>query len=97
MQWRHGTPLAERQHRNDLARLAAALYPAEHRIERAPLIADPRWMPDEPIDLRSVALDLDEGPQDAEVDGTEPESAETRPLRIAGAALRALHLRGQVP
>ena len=34
---------------------------------------------------RSVALDLDEGPQRAEVDGSEPESAATRPLRIAGA------------
>ena len=73
------------QHRNDLARLAAALYPAEYRVERAPLIAAPEWMPDEPIDMRSVALDLDEGPQHAEVDGTEPESSATRPLRIAGA------------
>jgi transcriptional regulator with XRE-family HTH domain len=84
MQWR-----AERrwlnQHRNDLARLAAALYPAECRVERAPLIAAPEWLPDEPVDMRSVALDLDEGPQHADVDGTEPESSATRPLRIAGA------------
>jgi hypothetical protein len=48
------------------------------------LIAAPGWLPDEPIELRAIALDLDEGPQGTVVDGSELASAATRPLRIAG-------------
>ncbi|MEV1292757.1 helix-turn-helix transcriptional regulator [Pseudonocardia sp. NPDC049635] len=81
-QWR-----AERrwlnQHRSDLARLAVELYPDEHRIPRAPLIAAPEWLPSEPVPLHTIALSLDETEPPCAVDGSEPESARTRPLRIA--------------
>jgi transcriptional regulator with XRE-family HTH domain len=72
-------------HRSELARLAVELYPAECRIPRTPLIAADGWRLAEPIELRGVELDLDEGPQQTEIDGSEPESASCRPLRVAGA------------
>ncbi|MBC3190921.1 helix-turn-helix transcriptional regulator [Pseudonocardia sp. C8] len=83
-QWR-----AERcwlnRNRAGLARLAVDLYSAEHRIPRAPLIAAPDWVPREPVPLRSVALSLDETESPCAVDGSEPESAGARPLRIRDA------------
>lgn len=83
-QWR-----AERrwlnQHRSELARLAVDLYPAEQRIPRAPLIAAPEWLPLEPVPLRSIALSPDETGPLCSVDGSEPESVRTRPLRVADA------------
>lgn len=72
------------QHRAELAQLAAQLYPAEHRLPHTTVIAPPEWLTEEPVELGSLALHLDEGPQTAEVDGTEPEAAATRPLRTAG-------------
>ena len=71
------------RHRSALARLAVQLYPAEYQVPRTPLIAHPSWVPDEPVELGSLALRLDEVPQIAEVDGSEPESEGTRPLRTA--------------
>lgn len=71
------------QHRSDLAQLAVQLYPPQHRVPRTPLIAHPDWLPAEPADLASLELDLDEGPQTVAVDGSESESAATRPLRSA--------------
>jgi transcriptional regulator with XRE-family HTH domain len=68
------------QHRSRLATLAAALYPPEHRLPGTPLIASPEWMPDKPVDLRSVGLTLDEHPQPVTVDGSEPETIPNRPL-----------------
>ena len=73
------------QHRSQLARLAVQLYPPDCRVPRTPLIAAADWRPAEPIELRSLALTLDEGPQDVEVVGSEPESGSMRPLRTAGA------------
>ncbi|MGH3926822.1 MAG: helix-turn-helix domain-containing protein, partial [Pseudonocardiaceae bacterium] len=72
------------QHRSDLAKLVVQLYPAEHRVPRAALLAPPEWLPTEPLELNSLALRLDEGPQTVEVNGSEPESELTRPLRTAG-------------
>lgn len=68
------------QHRSRLAGLAAALYPAEHRLPGTPLIAPPEWVPDAPLDLRSIALGLDEQRQPAAVDGSEAETVPCRPL-----------------
>src|SRR6185503_274561 len=48
------------QHRSELAKLAVELYPAASRVPRTPLIAAPGWMPDGPVMLRSLSLDLDE-------------------------------------
>ncbi|MGH3911903.1 MAG: helix-turn-helix domain-containing protein [Pseudonocardiaceae bacterium] len=72
------------QHRSELAKLVVQLYPAECRVPRAALLTHPEWLATEPIELGSLALGLDEGSQTAEVDGSEPESEATRPLRIAG-------------
>jgi len=69
------------QHRAELARLAVQFYPAEYRLPRTAVLAHPGWLADEPVELGSLALRLDEGPQTVEVDGTEPESELTRPLR----------------
>ncbi|MCA1673673.1 MAG: XRE family transcriptional regulator, partial [Actinobacteria bacterium] len=60
------------------------LYPAQHRLPGTYLIAPPEWLVAEPIELGSLMLQLDEGPQTVAVDGSEPESATTRPLRTAG-------------
>jgi transcriptional regulator with XRE-family HTH domain len=71
------------QHRSELARLAAERYPAEYCVPRTPLIARPDWIPDQPVDLDSIRLSLDEGPQDVELTGKEPETLPVRPLRAA--------------
>ncbi len=72
------------QHRSELARLAVQLYPAEHQVPDTPLIAGPGWIPDEPIELRSLQLTLDEQPHSAAVEGTEAETLPTRPLCAPG-------------
>jgi transcriptional regulator with XRE-family HTH domain len=72
------------QHRSELARLAVQLYPAEHRVPDTPLIAGPGWIPDEPADLRSLRLTLDEQPHSVAIDGSEPETLPTRPLCAPG-------------
>jgi len=58
----------------------AELYPAEHRVPDTPLIAGPGWIPDEPADLQSLRLTLDEQPQAVAIDGSEAETLPTRPL-----------------
>jgi len=72
------------QHRTELAKLVVQLYPAEYRVPRAALLAPQEWLAAEPVELGSLALRLDERPQTAEVDGSEPESESTRPLRTSG-------------
>ena len=85
------------QHRPDLAGLAAGLYPAEHRSSRHPLIAAPEWVPDEPIDLRSIALDLDEDPQRADGRRQRAGDGANPPAAQSPGPLRPLHRRGEVP
>ncbi|MGH3911902.1 MAG: helix-turn-helix domain-containing protein [Pseudonocardiaceae bacterium] len=72
------------QHRSELAKLAVRLYPAEYRLPRTAVLAHPEWLATEPVELGSLALGLDEGPQTVGVNGAEPESELIRPLRIAG-------------
>ncbi|MGQ0778097.1 MAG: helix-turn-helix domain-containing protein [Pseudonocardiales bacterium] len=72
------------QHRSGLAKLVVQLYPAEYRVPRAAVLAPAEWLPSEPLELGSLALRLDEGPQTAEVNGSEPESEATRPPHTAG-------------
>lgn len=83
LRWRN-----ERQwlthHRGELAQLAAQLYPAEYQVPHAPLLAPPEWLPAQPVELGALGLRLDEGPQAVAVDGSEPESEPTRPLRTSG-------------
>jgi transcriptional regulator with XRE-family HTH domain len=71
-------------HRSEMARLAVELYPDEWRVPRTPLIATPQWSVSEPVELRSLALDLDESPHAITVNGSEPQSARVRPLRSTG-------------
>ncbi|MGQ0773815.1 MAG: helix-turn-helix transcriptional regulator [Pseudonocardiales bacterium] len=73
------------QHQPELATLAAQLYPAGYRLPHTGLLARPEWVVPEPVELSSLRLHLDEGPQTLQVNGSEPESEAIRPLRIAGA------------
>jgi transcriptional regulator with XRE-family HTH domain len=82
MEWRRQRRWLN-NHRSELAQLAVELYPAGQRVPRTPLIAPPEWLPAAPIELGALSLDLDERPQQTVVDGSEPESAPTRPLRSA--------------
>jgi len=72
------------QHRSELARLAVELYPVEHRVADTTLIAGPGWIPDEPLELRSLRLILDEQEHGVIIDGCEPETLATRPLCAPG-------------
>jgi len=80
VRWRSERRWLDR-HRWELARLAAQLSPAGHRVHRTSLIAAPAWQLSEPISLRSMAATLDEGRQTAAATGREPESELVRPLR----------------
>src|SRR6266487_592612 len=71
-------------HRNDLARLAAALYPAQFRIDRAPLIAPRSWLPTEPVDLADLDLTWVPDAPPLRVTGGEPETQPVRPMRVPG-------------
>ncbi len=72
------------QHRSELAQLAVKLYPAQHRVPGTPLIAGAGWIPDEPAELRSLRLTLDEQPHPVALDGSEAETLPTRPLCAPG-------------
>ncbi|MBV9143813.1 MAG: helix-turn-helix transcriptional regulator [Pseudonocardiales bacterium] len=72
------------QHRRELGALVARLYPVEYRLPHTTVIAPVEWLLSEPVELGSLALRLDEAPRTVGVDGSEPESAATRPLRTAG-------------
>lgn len=72
------------QHRSELAKLAVDLYPTTYRVPRTPLIAVPDWMPDSPVALRSLSLELDESPQESVITGKEPETEQVRPFRARG-------------
>ena len=72
------------QHRSELAQLAVGLYPAEHRVPGTPLIAGRGWIPDEPTELRSLRLTLDEQQHAVAIDGSEAQTLPTRPLCAPG-------------
>ncbi|MGH3942052.1 MAG: helix-turn-helix domain-containing protein [Pseudonocardiaceae bacterium] len=73
------------QHQPELATLARELYPAGYRLPHTGLLARPEWLVPEPVELASLTLRLDEGPQTVRVNGSEPESEPVRALRTAGA------------
>ncbi|GAB3953232.1 hypothetical protein GCM10029976_093010 [Kribbella albertanoniae] len=74
------------QHRSELAKCAARLYSAEHRLPRTPLIAGDGWLPDELIDVESIKLQLDETVRAGCVTGREPQTLHVRPLRTPDTA-----------
>jgi hypothetical protein len=63
-----------------LAQLAVALYPDQFRIPGTPLIAPSAWVPEGPVALKELRLDLNEHPRSASLDGSEPETLPVRPL-----------------
>jgi transcriptional regulator with XRE-family HTH domain len=71
-------------HRNELARLAASLYPPEFRVKGTPLIAAPSWLPAEPVDLTGIDLAWIPHAPPPRVTGTEPETQPVRPMRVPG-------------
>jgi transcriptional regulator with XRE-family HTH domain len=71
------------QHRSALASVAARLYPPECRVANTTLITAPGWIPNDPLPLRSISLQLNEGPQEREVTGREQVSLHVRPLQSA--------------
>ncbi len=71
-------------HRNDLARLATALYSPEHRIRRTPLIAPASWLPEEPVDLADIDMAWVTACPSLRVTGAEPETQPVRPPRVPG-------------
>lgn len=66
------------------ARLAAQLYPENWRVPNTPLIAHSSWCLDEPIELRSLGLELDESRAIAALSGGEPKTMPVRPQHVAG-------------
>ncbi|WP_107661174.1 helix-turn-helix domain-containing protein [Nocardia suismassiliense] len=77
--------LAEREwlnnHRGVLATRAADWYPASVRVRETSLIAPPEWLPDEPVELDSISLELIEPPVTATITGREATTLPLRPLR----------------
>jgi transcriptional regulator with XRE-family HTH domain len=71
-------------HRNDLARHAAALCPAQFRIDKTPLIAPRSWLPNEPVDLADLGLTWVPDAPPLRVTGGEPETQPVRPMRVPG-------------
>jgi hypothetical protein len=71
-------------HRFELAGLASRRYPAAPRVADTPLLCRQEWIPDRPLQLDEVKLHwADHAPAPA-VEGTEPESAQVRPISPAG-------------
>jgi len=71
------------QHRSDLARMGASLYPDATRVGSR-LITRPAWVPAAPVELSDVQLDWIGSRVPCEVRGTEPEALQTCPLRAPG-------------
>jgi hypothetical protein len=70
--------------RHDLGHAAARLYPPSWPVAGTKLLARPGWLPEAPVPLEQVTLSWTPGRPARVVDGTEPESAGTRPLRDGG-------------
>lgn len=73
------------QYRRGLASVAEQLYPDFQvaGLEGTGVIAHPRWIPPEPVPLRSVVIDMDEHTNPPAVSGSERESTHVRPLASA--------------
>lgn len=72
------------QHRHQLTRAAARLYPHHDRVDGTPLLTRPDWLPAQPIPLDRIQLIWDPGAPTPPVDGTEPQSHGVRPIRSPG-------------
>lgn len=81
-----------RQMRSYELRVAVELYSAEHRVPDTPLIASPCWIADQPVELRSLRLTLDEQPRGVAIDGCEAETSSEASAVRAGPVVRQLHV-----
>jgi transcriptional regulator with XRE-family HTH domain len=81
--WKHTRQYLD-EHRTALSRVAAALYTDAVRAGGSSVITRPAWMAPEPVELADIGLEwrLDAAP--AQLNGTEPEAAATRPPNTAG-------------
>jgi transcriptional regulator with XRE-family HTH domain len=77
--WRR-TRRALNAQRPALTQLAAQLYDPSVRLGTTGLLARPDWLPDEPVDLAAIELSYEPNAPDPELDGTEPQTSNVRPL-----------------
>jgi hypothetical protein len=70
--------------RHELAGLASRRYPAAFRVAGTPLLSRHEWIPDHPLDLDQVELSWTDHAPAPVVKGSEPESAQVRPVSAAG-------------
>lgn len=79
--------------RRDLAVIAEELYP-DHRVaglEGTGIISTPVWIPEQPVPLNEITLELDSVVTEPAITGAEPESAAVRPLLSLEARYRCYH------
>jgi hypothetical protein len=72
------------QHRHQLTRVAARLYPGHDRVGGTLLLTRPDWLPTMPVPLRHVRLIWDPQAPTPPLDGTEPAACGVRPIRSPG-------------
>lgn len=92
LQWRE-IRTALGRHRRDFAVLAESLY-RDYRVaglERTGVISTSAWIPDTPVPLEEITLDLDLAVAEPAVTGAEPESAAVRPLASVDGRYRCYH------
>jgi transcriptional regulator with XRE-family HTH domain len=68
------------EHRSEMTRLAANLYPTEIRLNDTGVLMRQDWRPEEPIDLRSIKLTLKDDTPRPPVTGKQEETRPLRPL-----------------
>lgn len=81
------------RHRHGLAVLADSLY-REHRVEGlmgTGVVSTPSWLPDKPVPLDDIHLELEPDLAEPTITGGEPESAAIRPLATIEARYRRYH------
>lgn len=72
------------EHRAELSRVAASLYPGAIRAGDTAVISCPAWMAPDPVELSGIDLDWRHDAAPAELNGTETEGAGTRPPTASG-------------
>lgn len=70
--------------RPELSRLAARLYAPRFRVGDTSLIAEPSWLPAEPVELNDIQLTYAEDAPEPVLRGTEPQTVHIRPWASPG-------------
>ncbi|MEQ7124167.1 helix-turn-helix transcriptional regulator [Actinopolymorpha sp. B11F2] len=78
-QWRATRAFLNR-HRAELGRVAARLYDPDQRLDNTGLLTRSGWLPDYPVSLTSIELDLLDDAPGPTVTGTATEARGVRPL-----------------